>query len=258
MTEDPKREGAIATVYDPERPEPLQHELEEVARDERRFLVRVYGVASLALAISALVAYWALHRPEMFDYVREHRTSFQVLFVFEVISVAVISRIVDKMTLGLAWLTLVGYAIFNGMSFCVFFLVVPPGSVAFGFLVSALTFAAMSAYGLYFPERELRGIGFMFKSLLMGLAIVVATNLLAGNSIAYWATSYLGVMIFASLASYHVDFICDLQYEFEDDDRAHDKASVAGALVIYLDFVNFYFLVMRMLSIALSKADEKN
>jgi uncharacterized protein len=233
-------------------------EVLEAVREQRHFLARVYGIAASALALSALVAVWAAHRPEMFEYVHEHATSFQALFFFEVASVAVISRYAERMTIGMAWATLMGYAILNGISFCVFFLLLPPGSIAFGFFISAMTFASMSAYAIRFPDRDLRGLSGMFKSLLMGLVIVVVTNLLAGNSMAYWATSYLGVMIFASLTSYHSDFIADLEYEFEDDNRTREKGAVIGALVIFLDFVNLYLLLMSALSIVVSKAEEED
>ncbi len=239
-------DSSKSAVYDPVRPAPLAHEMEEVAREERHFLVRVYALVAIGLFLSALVAAWAARQPDIFEYVRSHPLNFQLLFLFEVVVVACLSRAVQYFSVAAAWIAFVAYALFNGISFCVFFLFVPPGAVAFGFFVTALTFLALMAYGVYYPDRDLRGGTGALKTLAIGLAVVVAVNLLMRNAVVYWAMSYLGVIIFAILISYHTDFICDLEYEFEDDDPQRDKAALIGALLISLDFVNLYVMASQL------------
>lgn len=234
------------TVYDPECQAPLVNEMVEVVREQRQFLVRVYALVALGLFVSGIVAAWTAHQPGMFDYVHSHRLSFQALFLFEILAVTSLSRAVQYLSVAAAWVTFLAYAIFNGMSFCVFFLFVPPGAVAFAFFAISLTFWGLMAYGRLYPDRDLRGGTGAFKTLLMGLAIVVVTNVAMRNSVPYWAMSYLGVIIFAVLISYHTDFICDLAYEFEDDDPARNKAALIGALLISLDFVNLYVMATQL------------
>ena len=257
MPESPVQRGRPETVYDPDSKPPLELEMREVAREEHHFLARVYGLLASGLALSTLVAFWALRHPEMFEYVQEHRGGFQVLFLFEVITVAVLSRFAAKMSTGIAWLTFVGYSLLNGISFCVFFQFLPPGSVAFGFLMATLTYVVMSAWGMYSPDGALLGIRGMLKTALVGFSLTAAANLFAGNETEYWETACLAIGIFAGLTCYHTDEIRDLPYEFEDDDRAHSKAAILGALLIYLDFVNLYLLIMQAFSIFASKMEQE-
>ncbi|HWR36318.1 MAG TPA: Bax inhibitor-1/YccA family protein [Clostridia bacterium] len=236
-------------VFDPDGPMPgeaLSYEMEEVEREQRALLVKVYGFMAVGLLISAAVARWAMARPEMFTYVHEHALSFQIIFALEVAAVAIISQVIENIPIGLAALIFVCYAAFNGISFAVFFLFIPPGAVAFGFLIAALTFAAMAAYGRM-SGADLGTMGSTLITLVAGLGIMSAANVVFNNERVYWATSYLGVIVFASLASYHAQDFRDFDWAFEDDDEANNKAALTGALLLYLDFVNLYIMFMRLI-----------
>ncbi len=81
---------------------------------------------------------------------------------------------------------------------------------------------------------------------IVGVLLMLVLNIAFGNADPFYATAFLGIVIFAGLTSYHVQHIRDLDWAFEDDDSANHKAAVVGALLIYLDFVNLYLLFVRL------------
>lgn len=227
-------------------PPPVDLAAVEVEAELRHHLVRVYGLMVVGLLLTAAVTFWVSRQPEIVEYIQQHPGGFEALFILEMIIVAVVSRSVDKMTLAMTAATYFIYAVLNGFSFAVFFLWVPPLAIPFGFAIAASTFCAMALYG-HTTSRDLGSLRSLLTMVVIGIALLSAVNLVAGNPMPYWATSYLAVMVFAALTSYHAQSIRDLESEFEDDDSDHCKAMYAGALVLYLDFVNIYLMLVRLI-----------
>jgi uncharacterized protein len=217
----------------------------EVETELRRHLVRVYALMGVGLLISAVISFWLSRIASVTEYVPQNPLGFQILFIFEMAVVAFVSEAVDKLSLGATAALFFGYAVLNGFSFAVFFAWIPPASIASGFLITAATFGTMALYG-HQTGRDLGALRSFFIMVGSGVALLVAVNLVLRSSMAYWATAYMGVMVFGGLTFYHSQALRDLEWEFEDDDADHCKAMYASALTLYLDFVNLYALIMRL------------
>jgi FtsH-binding integral membrane protein len=217
----------------------------EVESELRRHLVKVYALMCVGLLISAVIAYWLARDGSVPEYVQSHPLGFQLLFVFEMIVVVFLSKAIDKLSLATTAAVFFGYALLNGISFAVFFIWLPPASIASGFALTAATFGAMALYGRQ-TGRDLGALRSFFIMVGIGVALLAAVNFVLQNSVAYWATAYMGVMAFSGLSTYHSQDIRDLEWEFEDDDADRCKAMYASALTLYLDFVNLYALIVRL------------
>lgn len=235
------------TVFDPDATAEFDMDALAIEEQQRALLVRVFSLMLLGLMTSAAVAYLALKNSNIQENALQHSLGFQVMFFSEVAAVAFISRHIQKLTIPMAWILFLVYAAFNGISFAMFFLWLPPVSVAFGFFLTGLTFGVMAVYGRYTKSDlgSLRSIGLL---VLVGIALMVLVNLILGHDEHFYATSFLGIMFFAGLTASHVKDIRNLDWEFEDDDVSNDKAALVGALLIYLDFVNLYMLFMRFVA----------
>jgi FtsH-binding integral membrane protein len=236
------REG---TVYDPTAP-PRTPDLDAQAIEDsqRALLVRVYALMFFGLMVSAAVAFWAASHSEISAYTLRHPEGFQIIFFSELVAVAFISRYVAKLTIPMAWVLFFFYAVFNGVSFSVFFLYFPPAAVTFGFLFTAITFGFMALYG-HTHHVDLGAGRSILAMGTYGFALQLFCNLALGHSEAYFGTATLGLIVFCGLASYHAQNIRNFEWEFEDDDAKQDKAALIGALLLYLDFVNLYMYIMR-------------
>ncbi len=232
------------TIFDSNATAELDVDALAIEEQQRALLVRVFSLMLLGLMTSAAVAYLALKNSHIEENALQHSLGFQVMFFSEVAAVAFISRYVQKLTIPMAWILFLVYAAFNGISFAMFFLWLPPASVAFGFFLTGLTFGVMAIYGRY-TKSDLGSLKSLGMLIGVGIALMLALNLMFGNDEHFYATSFLGIMFFAGLTASHIKDIRNLDWEFEDDDASNDKAALVGALLIYLDFVNLYMLFMR-------------
>jgi FtsH-binding integral membrane protein len=62
-----------------------------------------------------------------------------------------------------------------------------------------------------------------------------------------FAISVIGVLVFAGLTAYHTQQIKEEYYEGDDGDTM-GKKSIMGALRLYLDFINLFLMLLRLLS----------
>lgn len=239
----------------------------EVDQGLRAFMLGVYNHMTTGLAISGVVAL-ALYQFAVtdsavgaagklgdsvfltsFGMTLYHSPLLYVLIFAPLAFIFVAGRRMMTMSPAAARMTFWAFAAVMGASFSTIFLVYKLGSIVQVFFITAASFGALSLYG-YTTKRSLSGWG---SFLLMGaagicLAIIVSIVLAAfGIPIAglQFAISILGVLIFAGLTAYETQQLKEMYVygNYGPDDAA--RASIFGALNLYLDFINmFQFLLM--------------
>lgn len=139
------------------------------------------------------------------------------------------------------------YAGLVGASISVILLIYTGASIARVFFISAASFAALGAYG-YTTKKDLTGWGsFLFMG-LVGIILASIVNLIFLQSSAMqFATSVLGVLIFAGFTAYDTQRIKDDYYAFAHDGETAAKASVFGALALYQDFIGLFMNLLSLM-----------
>lgn len=141
---------------------------------------------------------------------------------------------------GVFWL----YAALMGVSFASLGMVYTHSSIAQVFLITAVTFGALSLYG-YTTKRDLTGMGsFMFMGLI-GIIIASIVNIFLASSALSFALSILGVLIFTGLTAYDSQKIKEMYFEGDGSQVLGQKA-ISGALTLYLDFINLFLSLLRL------------
>ena len=104
----------------------------------------------------------------------------------------------------------------------------------------------MSVYG-YATKRDLTGWGsFLFMGLI-GIIIASVVNIFLQSEMIYWVTSYIGVFVFVGLTAYDTQKIKQIgQAGFANEQDRH-KAAILGALRLYLDFINLFLMLLRIM-----------
>ena len=127
-----------------------------------------------------------------------------------------------------------------GASLSIIFLVYAGTSIARVFFVTAAAFAALSIYG-YTTKKDLTGWGsFLFMG-VVGIIIAAIVNLIfLQSSAVQFAVSSLAVLIFAGLTAYDTQRIKDDYYAYAGTGEMAARASIYGALSLYLDFINMF------------------
>jgi len=138
------------------------------------------------------------------------------------------------------------YSVVNGATLSIILLAYTQESVTQVFFITAGTFAAMSAVG-YLTKRDLSSVGRILFMALIGLIIATVVNIFWKNSGFMAILNYLGVLIFVGLTAYDTQKIKNMLLTAEDGGEVGQKMALLGALTLYLDFINLFLYLLRIL-----------
>ena len=136
------------------------------------------------------------------------------------------------------------YAALLGAALTSIFVAYTGASVARVFFISAASFGALSLYG-YTTQRDLSAMGSFLIMGLFGIIIASLVNIFLKSSGLDWAISVIGVGVFAGLTAYDTQRIKEM-YDSIDDDGTMGRKAVMGALSLYLDFINLFLMLLRL------------
>ncbi|HEY8001251.1 MAG TPA: Bax inhibitor-1/YccA family protein, partial [Solirubrobacterales bacterium] len=136
------------------------------------------------------------------------------------------------------------YAATVGVTFAFIFELYTAQSIFTTFLVTSAMFGAVGAWG-YVTKRDLSTMGTVLLMALVGLILATIVNIFVASEALYWITTYAGVAIFAGLTAYDMQKIKGYARAGLDGD-AEQRASILGALALYLDFINLFLYLLRI------------
>jgi FtsH-binding integral membrane protein len=210
------------------------------------FLPKVYGWMTAGLALTALASVFTLSSEGLLQLIFGNRLVFYGLIIGELGLVIAMSAAINRISSLTATLMFLLYSALNGVTFASIFLVYTQSSIASTFLVASGTFAAMSLFG-YATKRDLTGWGsFLFMGLI-GIIIASLVNLFLHSAMITWITSYLGVFIFVGLTAYDTQKLKRIGEGGFADGESRKKAAILGALTLYLDFINLFLMMLRIM-----------
>ncbi len=170
--------------------------------------------------------------------------SFFPLFIGQLLLVVVISAAITRISASLALLLFFVYAASLGITIGLIVASYTAGSVVTAFLSSSAMFGAAAVYGSV-TKRSLAGMGgFLFMGLI-GLMVAMLLNLFLQSSTVTWIVSIVGVVLFTALTAYDVQRI--QAGDLAARTGSMEKAAVIGALRLYLDFINLFLFMLRLL-----------
>lgn len=140
------------------------------------------------------------------------------------------------------------YAGLNGLTFGVIILAYTyesgtAATVVEAFVSAAAMFGGAALYGAV-TKRSLTNMFGYLAMATWGLLVAILLNLLLNNSVLDMAISVIGVVIFTALTASTVQRIS--RGDFAAMTGSMEKASVLGALLLYLEFVNIFLFLLRL------------
>ena len=152
---------------------------------------------------------------------------------------------INKMQPSTALAMFIAYAALSGVTLAPLALVYTNTSIATAFFTASGMFAAMSVWG-YTTKKSLSGMGsFLFMGLI-GLVIAMAINMFMGSDQMSFIISLIAVPIFAGLTAYDTQKIKQMGM-MAADDESRSRMAVMGALTLYLDFINLFIHLLRLM-----------
>ena len=221
----------------------------------RSYMLGVYNYMALGLVVTAAAAY-GLYRVSFIEVggglalTSVGETIFAsplmwVLMLAPLAFVLVLSFGINKLSAGTAQILFWAFAGVMGASLASIFAVYAHGSIFRVFLITAGMFGATSLWG-YTTKRDLTSMGSFLMMGLFGLIIASIVNLIWPSGALSFAISVIGVVIFAGLAAYDTQKIKESYYEGDEAGFAQKK-QIMGALSLYLDFINLFLMLLRLI-----------
>lgn len=211
------------------------------------FMRGVYGWMSLGLGVTALAAFMTVSSPAMMQFVYGNQLVFFGLIIAELVLVVTISAAIKKLSATAASGLFLLYSALNGLTLSFIFMVYTQSSIISAFVVSAGMFAAMSVYGLV-TKKDLTSWGsFLFMGLI-GIVIASVVNIFVQSSAMSMIISYVGVLVFVGLTAYDTQKLKIMgETAPAGDGTALRRGTILGALTLYLDFINLFLMMLRIM-----------
>jgi uncharacterized protein len=209
----------------------------------RAYLLQVYNYMAGGLLLTGVVAYYGAASG---FYASVAGTPwFWLVLLAPLALVLLLSFRIERMGLAAAQLAFWAYAALVGLSLSGIFLVYTGESIARVFFVTGGAFAATSLYG-YSTRADLARFGsFLFMGLI-GIVLATLVNMFLKSSALQLTVSVIGVFVFVGLTAYDTQRIRRIYIEGEEATTA-GKKSILGALALYLDFLNLFLMLMRLM-----------
>jgi FtsH-binding integral membrane protein len=203
---------------------------------------QVYAWMGAGLLVTALMAFFTISTPALLNGVVGNRLVFYGLMFGELGLVVALSAAINRLSATAATFMFIAYSALNGITFSAIFLIYTADSISSTFLITAGMFGGMSAYG-YMTRRDLTSWGsFLFMGLI-GVVIASLVNIFMRSNSLSWIISCVGVIVFTGLTAYDTWKIKALAVGGAEG----RKSAIIGALTLYLDFINLFLMMLRLL-----------
>jgi len=214
----------------------------------RAHMLRVYNYMTGGVALTGLLA-WLVANTSLAAVVFAPGVSLLVMLAplaFMLVMSFGINRLSAKTVQLLFWL----FCGSMGLSLASIFMVYTNTSIARAFFVTAATFATMSLWG-YTTKRDLSGFGSFMMMGVIGIMLASLVNLVLSlmgqpSSMLSWLTSVIGVVVFTGLTAWDTQRI---KQTYADGYGVEEgsKLAVMSALNLYLNFINAFTFLLRLI-----------
>ena len=213
------------------------------------FVANVFSLMFTALIISGISAVW-FASDEMKNYIITIEGDLTALGWVSMLAPLGLVMIIGfgfnkysaKFLLGIFLL----YSTLTGMSLSTIFSIYTTSSIASTFFISAITFGIMALAG-YTTKTDLTKLGSLLFMGLIGIIIASFINFFIGSSLMDYIISIIGVLVFTGLTAYDVQKLKNIGNQIDEGSETAQKLMIVGALTLYLDFINLFLMLLRLL-----------
>ncbi len=213
------------------------------ATDLRSYLIRVYNYMAGGLVVTGATAYYGAASG---FYARTIGTPLSwIILLAPLALVLLLSYRIQRMSVAAAQVSFWAYSALVGLSLSGIFLIYTGQSIGQVFFVTGGMFAAASLYA-HTTRRDLSRLGSFMVMGLFGLIIASVVGMFLHSTALQMTISVMGVIVFTGLTAYQTQMIRALYVQGEDGTVAAKK-SILGALMLYLNFLNLFLSLLRLM-----------
>jgi len=171
-----------------------------------------------------------------------------IAFILEFVAVIAFTALTYKASASMLKMIFLVYSVLTGITLSAIGAIYDPYVVIAAFTGTVVLFTVLAIYG-YVTKEDLS----KYRSILIvggiSLVIIGIINIFLQSDGLMWISSMLGVAVFIVFIAYDVNRIKNnvIAYALEEDTSILDKIEIHGALALYLDFVNLFLYILRIL-----------
>ena len=171
-----------------------------------------------------------------------------IFLILEVVAVLAFSALVYTANSSVLKLIFLVYSALSGLTFSVIGLRYAPDVIGSAFLGTLSIFVVLAVYG-YFTRENLTRFVPLLTAGVIAMILVSVVNMFLGNSAIDLFVSVLGVVVFTIYIAVDVNRIRNniIACAVHEDSDILNKIEIVGALELYLDFVNLFLSILRIL-----------
>ena len=231
--------------YNNQTTPPSFYESGAVTRQTNAVMKRVYVRMFIGLLVSAFCALGVASSPAALSFFFGNQLVFWGMLIAMLVMAFVIPARLNKMSTGAVLSCFIVYSALMGCWLAPIFLAYKLGTIVYTLFITAGTFGAMSVYG-FFTKTDLSKMGSYLMMALFGLLIAMVVNIFVASSTFDWIISIVGVLLFVGLTAWDTQQVKQLSAMNLDPAMA-DKLATMGAMNLYLDFINLFLFLLRIL-----------
>ncbi len=199
-------------------------------------LLVTFGVAAIGYATDLT---WVLYR----DIPGLHLI---LLVATLILSITMVSRI-ERMSVTSAVVLFVAFSALFGLTLSLYMYVFQMTSFILIFLLTALYFGALAAYG-YLTKADLSRLGpILFSGLIFLVIFGLLSMFIPGLAAMDRAVCLIGIVVFLGYTAYDTQRIQAFYSYYSGYPDMLEKASIFSALQLYLDFINLFLYLLRFM-----------
>lgn len=216
---------------------------EAYAMERRAYFSRTYQMMAFGLLLTFGTA---LATAEFFPWIAYSPAVVLLLCVAQIGLVIALNRAIWSAGYGQALAMFAGYACLTGVTFGTLFLAFDVGTIFQCFLATAAAFGGMAAFGAM-TKRDLSPWITSLMGALVGVLVLSIVGIFLQSAMLDLLISAVGVVVFMGLTAYDSQKLGRV-YDQTGGGEAAERYSVYAALQLYLDFVNLFLYLLRLLA----------
>lgn len=171
-----------------------------------------------------------------------------VAFVLEFVAVITFTALTYKASASVLKMIFLVYSVLTGITLSAIGAIYDPYAIISAFTGTVVLFTVLAIYG-YVTKEDLSKYRSILMVGLIALIVMGGINFFIQSDGLMWISSMLGVAVFIVFIAYDVNRIKNnvIAYALEEDTSILDKIEIHGALALYLDFVNLFLYILRIL-----------
>lgn len=211
------------------------------------FFAKMYGYMAGAVAFSALIAYLCatVFQAQVINFLVMHKYAFFMLFAVQLLMVFGASFKPGR-SVTFSTVMLFAFAGIEGLFLSTILMVYDISHVTMAFVAASADFIVLAIFGAT-TKKDLSKIGNQAMAALIALVVVSVINIFLQSPMISYVFSFVGVVIFTILTAWDSQKFKMMYLQFGDQMDTTGLA-VAGALQLYLDFINLFLQLLTIFS----------